>query len=284
VQKTSRASASPYKYGIAGAGAVSRSLIGGLPGTTLGPVSGVSYRVASRIANTLSGGFAARVADELDRAPAILFHSSPEQRDALVEMLERACINWSGKPLVFCDCAINPVIMERFRGKGASIALARHFEIPGYLIVEGTAPALNVALRLADELKLKVIEIAEGTADGFAAAITLGTGALTPLIDSAATLLRASGIRDTEAPRIVAALFQRTAAEYAHSGKQSWDWYLKQPEAQELEAQIEAAASPLGPLLRHLLLYGFKLYGKHRETARALDNKKARPDPAGLSV
>jgi hypothetical protein len=283
VQKTSRVSASPYKYGIAGAGAVSRSLIGGLPGKTLGPVSGVSYRVASRIANTLSGGFAARLADELDRAPAILFHSSPDQRDALVEMLEGARINWSGKPLVFCDCAVDPVVLDRFRGKGASIALARHFEIPGYLIVEGTAPALNVALRLAVELKLKVIEIAEGTADGFAAAITLGTSALTPLIDSAAALLRASGIRDTEAPRIVAALFQRTAAEYAHSGKQSWDWYLKQPQAQELEAQIKAAGSRLAPLLRQLMLYGFGLYGKHPKTAEAI-NKRARPDPAGLSV
>ena len=273
MQKTSRASESRYKYGIAGAGAVSRSLIGGLPGKSLGPVSGVSYRVASRIANTLTGGFAAREADELNGAPAILFHSSPDQRDALIEMLEAARINWSGKPLVFCDCAVDPVVLDRFRGKGASIALARHFEIPGYLIVEGTAPALNVALRLAVELKLKVIEIAEGTADGFDAAITLGTSALTPLIDSAAAFLRASGVRDTEAPRIVAALFQRTAAEYAHSGKQSWDWYLKQPEAHELEAQIEASVGNLGPVLRQLLLYGFELYGKHAETAEALKRR-----------
>jgi predicted short-subunit dehydrogenase-like oxidoreductase (DUF2520 family) len=270
VQKRSRGSGFRFKYGIAGAGAVSKSLIGRLSGKTLGPVTGVSYRVASRIANTLPGGFAARTADELGSAPVVLCHSSPDQRTALLGLLENAQIEWSGKSLIFCDCAVERCVMTRFRERGASVALARQFEIPGFLIIEGDDPALHFAQRLATELRLKAIEIVEGAADVFEAAVTLGTCALTPLIDSAAKFLRAAGVRDTDAPRLAAALFQRTAAEYAHSGKQSWGWYLRQPAPEEIEAQIRAAGDCLGPVLRQMLLYGFELYGKHAETALAL--------------
>ena len=50
---------SRYRYGVVGAGAVGASLIGLLPSKTreLGPVYGVSYRVASRTANILRAGF-----------------------------------------------------------------------------------------------------------------------------------------------------------------------------------------------------------------------------------
>ena len=54
----SRALGFRFKYGVLGAGAVAKSLIGRLPAKTrdLGPVSAVSFRVASRIANTLRAG------------------------------------------------------------------------------------------------------------------------------------------------------------------------------------------------------------------------------------
>ena len=226
--------------------------------------------MASRIANTLPGGYPARTAGELATAPAVLFHSSPEQMKALIGSLEAAPIDWIGKPLIFCDCAVDRSVMARFREKGASVALARQFEIPGYLIVEGAAPALHVAHRLATELRLKPVDIVEGKADLFEAAVTLGTCALTPLIDTAAAFLREAGVRDTEAPRLAAALFQRTAAEYAHSGKQSWGWYLRAPEPDQIETQIESAGAHLAPVLRQLLLYGCTLYGKHPKTAEAL--------------
>jgi hypothetical protein len=280
VRKTPRTSGFQFKYGVAGAGAVSKSLIGRLPAKTIGPVSAVSYRVASRIANTLSGGYAVRSMDELIGAPAVLFHSSPDQMAALLESLEAAGINWEGKPLVFCDCRIDRCTMARFRDKGASVALARQFEIPGFLIVEGAVPALHTAHRLATELRLKAIEIVDGMAGVFEAAVTLGTTALTPLIDSAATFLRQAGVRESDAPRLAAALVQRTALEYAHSGKQSWGWYLRQPDTDEIEAQIRSAGILPGAVLRHLLVYGFELYGKHPEASAALNKGNRHKSPA----
>jgi hypothetical protein len=88
-------------------------------------------------------------------------------------------------------------------------------------------------------------------------------------------------VRDADAPRLAAALFQETARTYSHSGKQSWGWYAKEPDANRIEAEIEGAGPQLGPVLRQLLLYGFGLFGKHTVTADAL-NTKARPHEAGL--
>jgi hypothetical protein len=270
VQKISLVPGYRSKYGIVGAGAVSKSLIGQLPGKALGPVSAVSYRVASRIANTLRAGNPVRSAEELNSAPTVLFYSPPDQMESLLESIEPALIDWTDKPLIFCDCVPGRAAIERLRARDVSIAVARRFELPDYLIVSGTAPALTTAHRIARELHLKAIEIPAGKAGVFDAAVTLGTSALTPLIDSAAAYLREAGVRDLDAPRLAAALFQQTAGEYAHSGKQSWGWYTRQPLPDDLEAQVQAAGTQLGPVLRQMLLYGFELFGKHDGVAEAL--------------
>ena len=51
---------SDAEYGVIGAGALSKSLIGQLPrkARQIGPVAGVSFRVASRMANSLRAGHA----------------------------------------------------------------------------------------------------------------------------------------------------------------------------------------------------------------------------------
>jgi hypothetical protein len=281
VTKTSRGSGYRFKYGIAAAGAVGHSLIGKLSRESLGPVCGVSYQVASRIANTLGGGYPVRSAAELNGAPAVLFHSPPDQMEGLLKLLESSPVDWSGKILIFCDSPAGESGAARFHARGASIAAARTFEIPGYLVVEGEPPALIVAHRIAKELGVKPIGIEAGHGNVFDAAVTLGTYALTPLIDTVATFLRNACVRDTDAARLAASLFQETARAYAHSGKQSWGWYAREPKADRIRAQIEAAGPQLGPVFRQLLLYGFELFAKHGSAADAL-NTKARPEKTGL--
>jgi hypothetical protein len=108
----------------------------------------------------------------------------------------------------------------------------------------------------------------------FDAAINLATSAFTPLIDRAALLLRHSGVREADAPRLAVALFQKTAADYLHSGKQSWGWYMQAPEAAGIEAQIASAGvtagESLAAVLRQLVLLGFEVFEKHQDVAQAL--------------
>jgi len=165
-----------FKYGVLGAGAVAKSLIGRLPAKTrdLGPVSAVSFRVASRIANTLRAGRAARTVNELNDAPVILFHSPQDQVEILLEILRSAEIRWTGKALIFCDCDDVPGARAHFQDKGASTAVAKQFGIPGRILVAGNGAALTAAHRIARELKLKAVEALPGATDLFDAAVTLG--------------------------------------------------------------------------------------------------------------
>lgn len=268
----SRASEFRLKYGVLGAGAVSRSIIGQLPAKAreIGPVAAVSFRVASRTANSLRAGYAVRNAGELDAAPAILFHAPPDHAAALLELLEAAAIRWPGKALIACDCDLDRAFAARLEGRGASIAIARQFGLAGQIAVEGSGRGQSIANRIARALHLRVIEINRGAADVFDAAVTLSAAALTPLVDTAAAFLRQAGVRETEAPRLAALLFEQTLRAYAHSGKQSWEWYMKKPATGRIEAEIAAAGPHTGPLLRHVLLYALEWFGKHPEAAAAL--------------
>jgi hypothetical protein len=260
------------EYGVIGAGALSKSLIGQLPrkARQIGPVAGVSFRVASRMTNSLRAGYAARDADELDGTPVILFHAPAVQVRAIAELLERAHIDWKDKPLIFCDCEAPVALVNRFRALGASTAVARQFGISGTIMVEGTAPALACAHRIASELRLRSIEIAPGASDVFAAALTLATAALTPLVNRATSLMRACGLRDQEAVRMATALFEQTIQEYGHSGKQSWVWHVREPESEQIGAEITAVGEPFRNLFRQLILAGFDDFEKHAEVAREL--------------
>jgi hypothetical protein len=263
------------EYGVVGAGAVNRSIIGRLPSKTrvLGPVAAVSYRVASRIANLLKAGEAVRSADDLDAVRVILFHAPPDQQAALLAILKASKIHWYGKSLILCDCEPAPAFAAFFRAGGASVAVARRCGLAGRVLVEGSGPALLVAHRMIREMRLKSIEIAPGCGDAFEAAVTIGTAALTPLIDYAASLLRHSGLRDSEAVQIAVALFEQTAREYAHSGRQSWEWYVRAPASERLDAIVTAAGEPLAFLLRELMLFGLNRFEKHPLAACALREK-----------
>ncbi len=255
-----------------GAGAVGKSLIGRLSARSvdLGPVAGVSYRVASRIANTLKGGFAVREPLELKDAGAVLFHAPSDQMSVLFEGLTAAKIEWSGRSVVFCDCEATGAMVHQLRHAGASVAVARQFGLPSQVVVEGAGRALLVAHRLAREARLKALEIRPGSSDLFDAAVTLSTCAITPLVDGTAALLRAAGVRDPEAPRLAAALFEQTAHGYAHSGKQSWGWYMQIPEVHRVLAQLDAAEPDVREVFRTLLLFGVEVFGKHPDLAAAL--------------
>ena len=258
---------------------MSASLIGSLPDRArlLGPVYCAAYRVARRIVNTLGGGFAARSAEDLSSVPVVLFHASPGHVSELAELMGAAEIDWAGRCLLVCDCVLEGQTLERFRKHGASVASVKRFILPGYLVVHGEGAAAAAGVMLARELKLRPIEVSPENSAAFEAAVTLATAGLTPLLDGVAMLLRNSGVRESESPRLAAALFQQTAGDYAHSGKQSWAWYSKSPAIGDLEGQIAGAGAEFGPLLRTLALIGLNLFAKYPEIAEVIGERGTAP-------
>ena len=255
-----------------GAGPVNTSLLVRFPrkDQLLGPVAGVSFRVASRMVNSLGAGVPARTASELDAVKVILICSSSDQLPSLIETLGNATIKWQGKALVFLDCEGMLPAAEVFRARGASVASLRRSSLPARLIAEGQGAALAFCYRIARDLATKVLELESANVAAFEMALTLGTAALTPLIDQAAVLLRQCGLRDADAARLTAALFEQTAREYARTGRQSWAWYQRSPEAARLLDQLSSIDSRRRRLVEELILFGLEENDRHDETTRAI--------------
>jgi hypothetical protein len=260
-----------HKFGVFAAGAVRRSLIGGFVARSrdVGPVAAASFRVASRLANTLKGGYPVREPAALATARAILFYAPSSEVAAHLAILGDASLDWSTQALILCNCQADPEILAPFREKGASIASIRDFGVPGFAFMHGSGEARKSALRVLRLLHLRTIESAPDSEGKFDAAVTLATAAVTPLLDQIAGLLRDSGARDSDANSLAAALVGQTAREFSRSGRQSWEWHILEPEAQRLLWQI-AHAGASAELLRELLLLGFDVFGKHKEVAEAI--------------
>jgi hypothetical protein len=261
-----------HSYGLIAAGSVARTLIGRLPARSrqIGPVAAVSYRVASRIANSLRAGRAVRDLADLHDSSVILFHAPPDQIRLLLHLCFESPLNWRGRTIIFCDCEAPPGALAHLHATEVDTATARTFGVPGFAAIQGCPAALPVARRIVRDVGLRPLEIAGDRGDLFSAAVTLATAAFTPLIDRAAYLLRCAGLRDGDSVKVAEILFEQTVRGYAHSGRQSWPWHIAAPAAEQLEAEFCALDSNLGPLYQRLLLLGFNIFEKHPEIASTL--------------
>lgn len=259
-------------YALIAAGSVGRTLIGGLPfkSRQIGPIAAMSYRVASRIANSLRAGRAVRGLGELEDSRLILFHAPPDQIRVLLHLCFSSPLNWQGRTMIFCDCEPPPGALARLHTAGVFTASARSFGVPGFAAIQGVPHAMPIARRIVRDLGLRPLEIASDRGELFSAAVTLATAAFTPLIDRAAYLMRCAGIRDGDSIKVAEVLFHQTVRAYARSGRQSWSWHIGAPSPEQLEAELCVLDSSLAPLFQGLLLLGFETFDKHPEIASSI--------------
>ena len=261
-----------HSYALIAAGSLGKTLIGRLPAKSrqIGPVAAVSYRVASRIANSLRAGRAVRDLAELADYQIILFHAPPEQIRLLLQLCFAAPLNWQGRAVIFCDCEPPSGALARLHSDGVFTAIARSFGVPGFAAIQGGPRALPIARRIVREIGLRPLEIAGERAHLFSAAITLATAAFTPLVDRAAYLLRCAGLRDADSIKVAEMLFEQTVRGYAHSGRQSWLWHIAAPSSEQIESELCALDSNIAPLFQGLLLLAFDTFEKHSDVADSL--------------
>ena len=116
----------------------------------------------------------------------------------IAELLEHARIEWKDKPLIFCDCEAPVALVERFRALGASTAVARQFGISGPSWWKARRPHSGRRTASLPNCVFEPSRLTPGASDLFAAALTLATAALTPLVNRAASLMRNCGLRDQD--------------------------------------------------------------------------------------
>jgi predicted short-subunit dehydrogenase-like oxidoreductase (DUF2520 family) len=208
-----------------GAGPVKLSFLGRLPHlhARLGPVASSSYRVASRIVNTLRAGHAVKDCADLAGCRVVLVWTPAAALSGAVSQLAEAPVEWTAATFLLCGESQGSCALEPLRARGAHAASLVPIEGAGArFVTEGDAPAVREARRIVRELRGKVIELPPSGTALYAAGVSFATSLFTPLIAASVDALHRAGCNRATAGELAEALFQNSLRTWAHAGRKSW--------------------------------------------------------------
>jgi len=237
-------------FAVAGGGRVSASFVTRLPrlAAELGPVAAQSYRLASRIVNSIGAGRPVRRYADLGSAPLILICTPASGVAAVVAALAGA-IDCEGKIILLCDAGADSGHLAPLRSRGA--AAGSIHVIPGFdgrrFAVEGDRTAVREAKNLVRKIGGRVEEIESAKMATYAAGLSFGTSLFTPLMEASLQCFLDAGMTKTSALKVVEAVFQNSLRGYVYAGKRSWSGPLADGnlEAAQLEIQSLSGSNPL---------------------------------------
>lgn len=237
-------------FAIAGGGRVSASFVARLPALAaeLGPVAAQSYRLASRIVNSIGAGQAVKRYEDLSGCPLILICAPLRAVPGIVHALEGA-IEPKGKIVLLCESGADSRLLARLHAKGAAVGSLD--TIPGFdgrrFVTEGDRAAVREAKTLVRQTGGRVEEVRTAKMAIYAAGLSFAAGLFTPLIEASAQCLQDAGMPKASAMRVASAVFQSSLRGYAYAGKRSWSGPLAEGDRAAVKRQIEAlsASKPL---------------------------------------
>jgi predicted short-subunit dehydrogenase-like oxidoreductase (DUF2520 family) len=259
------------QIGLFGAGAVSKSWLARHPRLPqrLGPVAAPSYRLASRIANTIGAGHAVKDCNAFAPCRLVFICVPGSSVASAVETVAAAPLAWPGKIVLLCDGEMDSRSLAALRGQGAAAGSVRPIEgSSGNFGLEGDPAAVREARRLVHELKGRAVEFRPGCMDLYTAGVTFASSLFTPLMAACTDCLAAS-LRDARsAPHIAEALFQNSLRAYGHAGRKSWNGPLASGDAAAVGREL-AALSARDPALaryyRAAAAFALQLLDRHPE-------------------
>lgn len=220
----------------------------------LGPVKASSYRLASRIANSLRAGHPVKDYAEFDACRLILI-CVPDQ--ALAETVAELCsagISWPGKSVVLCSAWRGSGDLREFSARGASIASLTAipgFRDPRYLL-EGDKRAVQESKRLVETREHRSVTIERDLKPFYLAALTCTGSLLFPLVMAAWESLRHAGLPSALSISILEKQLNKGLRAYARGGRRA---YTPPP---ELSSQLRAL-SAADPALAHYMEKSYQL-------------------------
>jgi predicted short-subunit dehydrogenase-like oxidoreductase (DUF2520 family) len=231
----------------------------------LGPVAAQSYRLASRIVNSIGAGHAVRSYAELDDSTLILISAPASRVPAIVDALTGS-IECRGKTMLLCDCGVDSGGLSSSRSQGAAVG-AIHM-IPGFegrrFVAEGDRDAMREAKILVRKTGGRLEEIRADKMGVYAAGLSFGTSLLTPLLEASVQCFLDAGMTKAAAVKIVDGLFQSSVRAYSYAGKRSWIGPIARADFAAVQREIDAltAGKPvLASHYRHALALALQLLG-----------------------
>jgi predicted short-subunit dehydrogenase-like oxidoreductase (DUF2520 family) len=237
-------------FAVAGGGRVSASFVARLPrlSSELGLVAAQSYRLASRIVNSIGAGTAAKKYEDLDGSLLILICAPVRGVAGIIRALEGA-IECRGKIILLCDSGTDSRQLARMKAKGAQVGSID--PIPGFdgrrFVTEGDRGAVREAKSLVARLGARVEEVQTAKIAVYAAGLSFAAGLFTPLMEASAQCLQEAGMTKASAVKVAGALFENSLRGYVYAGKRSWNGPLAEGDLAAVRQEIEAlgTAKPL---------------------------------------
>jgi predicted short-subunit dehydrogenase-like oxidoreductase (DUF2520 family) len=241
-------------FGLAGSGRVNGSFVSRLPGLarSLGPVAAQSYRLASRIVNSIGAGRAVRTYGELNAASLILICAPVDAVEQIVSDLSGA-LDCPSKIVLLCEGGADSRPLARLRDRGASVGSLQ--SVPGFdgrrFVAEGDRTAILQAKRLVRRLGGRLDQIDTNKIAVYAAALSFGSSLYIPLLEASLQCLEEAGMSKASAMKVVEGLFQSSLRGYLYAGKRSWNGPLAAGDLAAVQQEMESLGVSK-PLLKRL--------------------------------
>jgi predicted short-subunit dehydrogenase-like oxidoreductase (DUF2520 family) len=215
-------------------------------------VAAQSYRLASRIVNSIGAGHAVRTYRDLNDSTLILICAPVRAVAPIVSALAEA-LECQGKIILLCEGGADSRHLARLRQKGAAVGSLQ--SIPGSdgkrFVAEGDDAAMREAKRLVRQLGSRLEEISTAKIAEYAAALSFGTSLFTPLLEASLQCLLDAGMTKASAMKVAEGLFQNSLRGYLYAGKRSWSGPLAAGDRAAVRQEMEALGASR-PLLARL--------------------------------
>jgi len=214
----------------------------------LGPVKASSYRLASRIANTLGAGHPVKDYREFDACRLVLLCVPDRALPDVIVDLCAAGISWLGKSVVLCSASLGSGHLREFSARGACIASLS--AVPGFsdllYLLEGDKPAIRESRRLVETRERRSLTIERDLKPLYLAALTCTGTLLFPLVMTAMEALRHAGVTSTLSFNMIEKQLNKGLRAYARGGRRAYT------RPAELASQLRALSAADPALARYL--------------------------------
>jgi predicted short-subunit dehydrogenase-like oxidoreductase (DUF2520 family) len=209
---------------LVGAGKVTQSFIGRLTDLAdhLGPVKSFSYRVASRIVNSIRAGRPVCDYAEIEHCRLILVCVPDELIATAVADMIAAPLDWNGKAVVLCESWQDSGVLEPLAARGAVTASLN--AVPGFydrlFVTEGDGLALRDIKRLITPRSARIMRLRPSAKPVYMAGLAVAAYSAN-LAAAGSDCLRAAGLPVAVSRPIIHALAADAVRSFVKAGRRS---------------------------------------------------------------
>ena len=187
----------------------------------IGPVASTSFRVASRIANTMRAGRAVPSVDAFEACHVVLISAPDRAVDAAVAQLTAAPFEWKHRTVILIgDDGERLAPLHELGAVTGVIAAMPGFE-ERFFVLEGERAALR-ELRPLLGRSVRVLLVPPGARARFDAAITLAGHALFPTLVAADAAFASTGLSRRLTDAVLEKTVQRAVRAWINGRRKGW--------------------------------------------------------------